>query len=113
MGFLIHYMILESAILYVKEEQEKDFEKDFEEAGQYISAVAGYIGHTLHKRLEEKSKYLLSVEWEKLEDHTVGFRKSAGYHEWKRLLHHYYDPFPTVEHYQLVLKNKKEINKKS
>lgn len=98
-------MILESAILYVTEAQEQDFEKDFEEAGQYISSIAGYTGHTLHKCLEEKGKYLLSVEWEKLEDHTDGFRKSVAYLEWKRLLHHYYDPFPIVEHYELVIKN--------
>ncbi len=33
-----------------------------------------------------------------LEDHTEGFRRSAAYREWKSLLHHFYDPFPTVEH---------------
>jgi hypothetical protein len=37
-----------------------------------------------------------------LEDHTVGFRESPGYQEWKALLHHFYDPFPTVEHFELV-----------
>lgn len=98
-------MILESAILYVRKEQQQAFEKDFEEAGQYISSTVGYINHTLHKCIEEEGKYLLSVEWEKLEDHTVGFRKSAAYEEWKRLLHHYYDPFPIVEHYELVIRN--------
>ena len=104
-------MILELALLYVLEGQEQHFERDFEEAGQYISTIAGYIRHTLHKCLEEKGKYLLSVEWEKLEDHTVGFRKSAAYNEWKRLLHHYYDPFPVVEHYELVIKNEGIIKK--
>ena len=42
---------------------------------------------------------LASIIWERLEDHTEGFRKSAQYLEWKDLLHHFYDPFPTVEHF--------------
>jgi heme-degrading monooxygenase HmoA len=48
------------------------------------------------------SRYLLLVSWERLEDHTEGFRKSPEYEEWRRLLHHFYDPFPTVEHFSLV-----------
>ena len=52
--------------------------------------------------MEVKGKYLLLVRWETLEDHTVGFRGSSKYQEWKKLLHHFYDPFPTVEHFQAV-----------
>jgi hypothetical protein len=37
-----------------------------------------------------------------LEDHTFGFRGSPEYQEWRRLLHHFYDPFPEVEHYEVV-----------
>lgn len=40
------------------------------------------------------------VNWETIEDHEVGFRKSDKYQEWKKLLHHFYEPFPTVEHYK-------------
>lgn len=39
------------------------------------------------------------MSWERLEDHTEGFRGSPEYQDWKRLLHHFYDPSPTVEHY--------------
>jgi heme-degrading monooxygenase HmoA len=52
---------------------------------------------------ERADRYLLLVEWDRLEDHTDGFRWSAEYQRWKELLHHFYDPFPTVEHYELVL----------
>jgi heme-degrading monooxygenase HmoA len=52
--------------------------------------------------LEVENQYLLLVRWRSLEDHTEGFRKSAEYAEWKRLLHHFYDPFPSVQHYQRV-----------
>lgn len=98
-------MILEVAILNVKEGQELQFEQDFARAGQYISAITGYAGHSLRRCLEQKGQYLLLVNWERLEDHTIGFRESAQYLEWKKLLHHYYDPFPTVEHYETVIEH--------
>jgi len=46
---------------------------------------------------------VLLVQWKRLEDHTIGFRQSPEYQRWKALLHHFYDPFPTVEHYEIVL----------
>jgi heme-degrading monooxygenase HmoA len=49
--------------------------------------------------MEAENKYLLIVRWQTLQDHTEGFRNSNEYQEWKKLLHHFYDPFPTVEHY--------------
>ncbi|SEM53567.1 Heme-degrading monooxygenase HmoA [bacterium A37T11] len=96
-------MITEAAILYVKKELQANFEKDFKTAGAYISSIAGYRKHSLSKCIEQPDKYLLLVEWETLEDHTIGFRESAEYLEWKKLLHHYYDPFPIVEHFEGVI----------
>ena len=95
-------MILEVAMLQVKAELEIQFEKDFKLAGKYISSVKGYIKHDLRKCIEQKNKYILLVEWEQIEDHTIGFRQSEEYLEWKKLLHHYYHPFPIVEHYETV-----------
>jgi hypothetical protein len=46
--------------------------------------------------------YLLLVRWETLKSHTIGFRSSAEYQEWKKLLHHFYEPFPTVEHFEEI-----------
>ena len=100
-------MILEVAILYVKKGEELLFEKDFEIAGQHISSINGYVGHSLRKCIEQENKYILLVDWEKIEDHTIGFRESEQYLEWKKLLHHYYDPFPVVEHFEMILENKK------
>ena len=96
-------MILEVAYLFVKEGLEQQFESDFELAGQYISSISGYIEHTLQRCLEQPNKYILLVKWEKLEDHIVGFRTSEVYLKWRDLLHHYYEPFPVVEHYELVI----------
>lgn len=99
-------MVLEVAVLLVKKGEEQNFERDFAIAGQFIQSIPGYAGHSLRKCLEEENKYLLLVDWEKLEDHTIGFRESKVYAEWKKLLHHYYNPFPVVEHYEMVLENK-------
>jgi heme-degrading monooxygenase HmoA len=95
-------MILEVATLDVKPGRTVAFERDFALAQSIIRASPGYLSHELQHCLERGNRYVLLVRWESLEAHTVGFRKSAGYEEWKRLLHHYYDPFPTVEHYSRV-----------
>lgn len=92
-------MVLEVAILNIKRGQTQDFEAAFSEAQKIISSMSGYISHQLRKCFENDHQYILLVEWEKLEDHTVGFRGSQEYQQWKALLHHFYDPFPTVEHY--------------
>ena len=95
-------MILESAVLDVKPGQAREFEAAFDTAQMIIAASPGYRGHELRRCIEKPGRYLLLVRWRTLEDHTEGFRKSAPYQEWKRLLHHFYDPFPTVEHYEAV-----------
>ena len=93
-------MILEVAILNVIPGREDEFLKAFSEAKEIISKMAGYISHQLKRCIENTSQFILLVQWEKLTDHTVGFRESQEYQQWKRLLHHFYDPFPTVEHYE-------------
>ncbi|MCH6269524.1 antibiotic biosynthesis monooxygenase family protein [Neobacillus citreus] len=95
-------MILEAAMLQVKPGMEQDFEDAFRKASAIISSMKGYLTHELQRCLEVEGKYLLLVQWETLEDHTVGFRESQEYQEWKKLLHHFYDPFPTVEHFKKV-----------
>ncbi|MBS1598536.1 MAG: antibiotic biosynthesis monooxygenase [Bacteroidetes bacterium] len=95
-------MITEIALLKIRGNESKAFEKSFEIAQKIIAGMNGYINHELQKCLEEEDKYMLIVRWEKLEDHTEGFRKSEEYQQWKKLLHHYYDPFPTVEHYKKI-----------
>ena len=95
-------MILEVAVLNIVPGKHLDFENSFDQAQRIISSMKGYISHELQKCIENDHQYILLVKWETLEDHTIGFRNSDKYQEWKALLHHYYDPFPTVEHYQIV-----------
>ncbi|TWO33396.1 antibiotic biosynthesis monooxygenase [Seonamhaeicola sediminis] len=93
-------MILEVAILNIKEGLSENFEGDFKKAEPIISSMKGYISHKLKKCVEQNDKYILLVNWKTIEDHEIGFRQSKEYQEWKALLHHYYDPFPIVEHYK-------------
>ncbi|MCX4029054.1 antibiotic biosynthesis monooxygenase [Endozoicomonas sp. SM1973] len=91
---------------YVKLSQEGDFEQAFSKAQTIIVNIPGYISHQLQKCIEKPNRYILLVNWQTIEDHTVGFRQSDQYQEWKRLLHHFYEPFPEVEHYTCVYSNK-------
>jgi len=93
-------MILEVAILNIKEGLSAAFETSFKSARKIISARKGFINLELKKCIEQDDKYILLVNWETLEDHEIGFRNSQEYQEWKRLLHHFYEPFPIVEHYK-------------
>ena len=93
-------MILEVAILNIREGLSEAFETNFQIAEKIISSMKGYISHQLKECIEQENKYILLVNWKTIEDHEIGFRESEGYQEWKALLHHFYEPFPTVEHYK-------------
>jgi heme-degrading monooxygenase HmoA len=95
-------MVLEHALLSVRAGEEESFEAAFARARSIISGMPGFRRLTLSRCLERPSTYLLLVEWDSLEDHTVGFRGSPEYEQWRALLHAFYDPFPTVEHFVQV-----------
>jgi heme-degrading monooxygenase HmoA len=95
-------MILEIAMLSVIPGRTEEFEKAFAEAKPIIASMPGFVSLELQRCLESANRYALLVRWEKLEDHTQGFRNSPQYQQWKALLHHFYDPFPTVEHYESI-----------
>ena len=79
--------------------RETEFEAAFGEARKIIESMPGFISLRVSRSLEVPSEYLLLVEWNTLEDHTIGFRQSAEYQQWRNLLHHFYEPFPVVEHF--------------
>ncbi|MGW6378160.1 antibiotic biosynthesis monooxygenase family protein [Rhodococcus sp. NPDC055112] len=96
-------VIIEHALLNVRPGHESDFEAAFADAKSIISAMPGFEQLTLSRCIEQRGTYLLLVQWEKLEDHVEGFRGSPQYERWRQLLHHFYEPFPLVEHYEPVL----------
>ena len=92
-------MVLEVAVLHIKEGMALEFEENFKKASSIITSMSGYIDHQIKKCIEIPNQYILMVNWETLEDHEEGFRKSPRYQEWKNLLHRFYEPFPEVYHY--------------
>ncbi|HZQ83346.1 MAG TPA: antibiotic biosynthesis monooxygenase [Acidimicrobiales bacterium] len=96
-------MVLEHALLDIRGGEEGAFEEAFDRAKAIIAASPGFISLRLSRCMERPGRYVLLVEWRSLVDHTVGFRESPPYEEWRRLLHHFYDPFPLVEHFEDVV----------
>lgn len=95
-------MILEHALLPVRPDRSTDFERAFGLARRIISQSPGFRRLTLSRGVEHPDVYLLLVEWDSIEDHMTGFRSSPAYQEWKALLHHFYEPFPEVGHFEPV-----------
>ena len=97
-------MITEHAVLEVIPGNETAFVEAMETAKDIIAASPGFVSLRVEHCIERPSRFLLLVEWERLEDHTEGFRGSEAYQAWRGALHHFYDPFPVVEHFEPVLK---------
>ncbi len=95
-------MILEIAHLEVRAGQAQAFEANFLEAQSLVASMPGYLGHELQRCRERPGHYMLLIRWESVEHHEQGFRGSPQYQEWRRLLHHFYDPSPTVHHYEKI-----------
>ncbi len=96
-------MITEHALLDVIPGREEEFVESMERAKAIVAASPGFVSLRVERCVERPSCFLLLVEWERLEDHTEGFRGSAGYRDWRAALHHFYDPFPVVEHFELTV----------
>lgn len=92
-------MILETAILNVRVGDEAAFERALVQARPLIAASPGFVNLEIRRCIETANRYLLLAKWQSLEEHTIGFRQSERYQRWRALLHHFYEPFPTVEHY--------------
>ena len=95
-------MVLEVAVLNLRRGASEAFEAAFLEAQKIIAAAPGYQRHELRRCVETPDRYLLLVWWDSLASHNEGFRRSPDYQRWRALLHHFYDPFPEVEHYTRV-----------
>ena len=95
-------MVLERAQFRITPGREEEFEQAFEQARLLIARTHGFRSATLSRGVESPSTYLLLVEWATLEDHTVGFRESPAFDEWRSLIGHLFDGAPDVEHFVQV-----------
>ena len=96
-------MIIEIAQIDVKPGNEKDFEAAVGRARAAFGRSKGFHGFELHRSIERPQRYRLMVKWETLENHTVDFRGSENFAEWRGLVGQYFASPPEVEHTQTVL----------
>ena len=95
-------MVLEHALITIRPDTHEQFEAALTEARAVISSAPGFRSLRLHRGVESPDRYLLLVEWEALEDHTVGFRESPAFAEWRSLIGPFFESQPVVDHYDPV-----------
>jgi heme-degrading monooxygenase HmoA len=91
-------MVSEIAQISIKAGLEKDFEAGVAKAVPVFLRAKGCHGVRLERSIEHPSRYLLVVAWDTVEDHTVGFRSSEDFKEWRRLVGHCFENAPEVQH---------------
>lgn len=96
-------VVLEAALLQVKADEEAAFEAAMRKGAPVIAGSPGYLSHQVQRCVETPGRYLLLVRWETLEAHTVGFRGSPAFAEWRAIIGSYFAAPPQVEHYEAVL----------
>lgn len=97
-------MILELAHITISKQKQEAFEDALGKAKEVLNQADGYVSHEFKRCMEEGSKYILLINWESLEAHTEGFRKSELFKEWRDLIGGFFVEPPQVYHYQSILK---------
>jgi heme-degrading monooxygenase HmoA len=95
-------MVLEHAVISIRPGTAERFEAALAEAREVIAASPGFVSLALHRGVEEPDRYLLLVQWESLEDHTEGFRRSDAFVRWRELIGPYFAEPPVVDHVSAV-----------
>ncbi|MEZ4984560.1 MAG: antibiotic biosynthesis monooxygenase family protein [Saprospiraceae bacterium] len=95
-------MVLEIATIDIMAGQQDAFEAALGQAQSLLAQSPGYIGHTFHHGIENPHRYVLLIEWETLEAHTVGFRESELFTQWRALIGPFFAQAPEVLHYTRV-----------
>ena len=96
-------MILELADIRIQPGQQTAFEEAIQRAiSTVISKAKGFRGCTIHKGIDSAERYLVQISWETLENHTVDFRESPAFAEWRAIVGPFFAGPPTVEHFNLL-----------
>lgn len=96
-------MILEIATITIKPGTNADFEENLNKAQSVISKSPGHLGHQFQHCMEDPNRYVLLIRWESLEAHTIGFRESALFQEWRGLIGSFFASPPEVQHFELKM----------
>ncbi|MEK8034387.1 antibiotic biosynthesis monooxygenase [Ideonella sp. DXS29W] len=95
-------MILEHADIRIAPGQQAAFEEAIQRGLKtVITRAQGFRGAKVQRGIEQPERYLLLIEWDTLEDHTVGFRQSPLFAEWRAIVGPFFAAPPVVEHFQL------------
>lgn len=98
-------MIIEVAHITVLEGHETDFEAAVSQAIDAFREAKGCLGLHLQKCIESPLEYEAIIRWETLEDHTVGFRESELFQQWRGLVGPHFDGAPQVKHYGIAIEH--------
>lgn len=99
-------MILELADIHIKPGQQQQFDVAIQHGVENVIGKAkGFAGFKINKGIESPERYLLMIFWETLENHTVDFRESPAFQEWRGIVGPFFAGPPTVEHFTLLAKS--------
>lgn len=99
-------MILELADIRIQPGQQAAFDEAIQRGlDTVIAKAAGYVSHQVHKGIETPERYVLMITWQTLEAHTVGFRGSPAFAEWRAIVGPFFAQPPVVEHFELVTRS--------
>ena len=99
-------MILELADIRIHTGQQAAFDEAIQRGvNEIISNAKGFQGYKVNKGIENPERYILQIFWETLENHTVDFRESAAFAEWRAIVGSFFAVAPTVEHFILLAKS--------
>jgi len=99
-------MILELADIRIHSGRNAAFEEAIARGlTTVISQAKGFQGFKVNRGIESEQRYILQIFWETLEDHTVGFRQSELFTQWRAIVGPFFDGAPSVEHFELVTRS--------
>lgn len=99
-------MILELCDIRIPPGKQAEFDEAIRRGvEQTISKAKGFRGYKVNKGIDSPDRYLLMIFWDTVEDHTVGFRQSPAFQEWRGIVGSYFAVPPTVEHFTLLCKS--------
>ena len=99
-------MILELADIRIQPGKQSEFDAAILRGlTQVIATSKGFRGYKVNKGVESPERYVLMIFWEALENHTVDFRESPAFQEWRSIVGPYFAAPPMVEHFTLLGKS--------
>ena len=93
-------MITEHALITIQAGRQAEFESEFPKAQAVISQATGFIDLQLQRGIESPETYLLLIHWQTLDDHTVGFRQSDLFAQWRAIIGPFFASPPAVDHFE-------------